>query len=163
MATKRSTVRTKSARAASKKSATGRSTRKTVTRRASVKKKSTARKSVAKRTAKSVPSAARVNSSPPKRKRPAARRPAALGRPKVPGTAELDQMFLKDYEARQVFAFLGVRTVKELEEHPPEEIIQRLTSPVVRTVERIRKALAVNNRYLAGDQQFAVQFCEQIR
>ncbi|MGD9855912.1 MAG: hypothetical protein AB7U20_13280 [Planctomycetaceae bacterium] len=81
----------------------------------------------------------------------------------MPGTAELDQMFLKDYEARQVFEFLGVKTIKELEEHPPGEIIERLTGPVVQTVDRIRKALAINNRYLSGDQQFAVQFCEQIR
>jgi hypothetical protein len=81
----------------------------------------------------------------------------------VPATAELDQMFLKDYEARQVFEFLGVKTVKDLEEHPPQEIIERLTGPLVQTVDRIRKALAVNNRYLAGDQQFAIQFCQQIR
>ncbi|MCA9076849.1 MAG: hypothetical protein KDA93_17615 [Planctomycetaceae bacterium] len=96
-------------------------------------------------------------------KRKSTKRLTALGRARVPGTADLDQMFRNDYEARQVFEFLKVRTVKELEEHAPDQIITDLTAPVVRTVERIRKALAVNNRYLAGDQKFAVQFTKQIR
>ncbi|MEZ6145613.1 MAG: hypothetical protein R3B91_09415 [Planctomycetaceae bacterium] len=96
-------------------------------------------------------------------KRKAVKRPVALGRPRVPGTADLDRMFRNDYEARQVFEFLKVKTVKELEEHSPEIIIHELTAPLMRTVERIRKALAVNNRFLAGDQKFAVEFIKQIR
>ncbi len=99
----------------------------------------------------------------PAAKRKVVKQSSALGRARVPGTADLDQMFLKDYEARQVFEFLRVKTVKELEEHTPDQIIQDLTAPLVRTVERIRKALAINNRYLAGDQKFAVQFTKQLR
>jgi len=94
----------------------------------------------------------------------AASRTAAgpLGRARVAGTGELDQYFLKDYEARQVFSFLGVRTLKELEEFSPEQIIDRLTAPMVQTVTRIRKALAFQNRCLAGDAKFAVEFKKQM-
>ncbi|MBX3436748.1 MAG: hypothetical protein KF861_04595 [Planctomycetaceae bacterium] len=100
---------------------------------------------------------------PAVRKNSRTKQSGALGRPKVPGTAELDQMFLKDFEARQVFTFLGVKTLKELETHRPDEIVERLTGPMVQTVQRIRKALAVNHRFLAGDELFAVEFCKQIR
>ena len=130
--------------------------------KAAAKKHGVTKKRVVKRSSRSARTVATVATSA-RRKTSPGKRPAALGRPRIPGTAELDQMFLKDYEARQVFAFLGVQTVRELEAHPPHEIIERLTNPMVRTVERIRKALAINNRYLAGDQKFAVQFSKQIR
>ncbi len=125
-----------------------------VPKRKAVKKKSPAKR-VAKRSSKA------KKKTPAKRK--TAKRPAELGRARVPGTADLDQMFRNDYEARQVFEFLQVKTVKELEAHPPDQIIHDLTAPMVQTVERIRKALAVNNRFLAGDQKFAVDFMKQIR
>jgi hypothetical protein len=109
---------------------------------------------------------------PAKKGKPAARRvvkprPAKagaglLGRARVSGTAELDQYFLKDYEARQVFTFLSVKTLKELEEFSPQQIIDRLTAPMLQTVTRIRKALALQNRCLAGDQKFAVEFKRQM-
>ncbi|MFO1093834.1 MAG: hypothetical protein U0992_11060 [Planctomycetaceae bacterium] len=86
-----------------------------------------------------------------------------LGRARVSGTAELDQYFLKDYEARQVFTFLGVKTLKELEGFAPQEIIDRLTAPMLQTVNRIRKALALQNRCLSGDQKFAVEFKQQMQ
>jgi hypothetical protein len=86
-----------------------------------------------------------------------------LGRARVSGTAELDQYFLKDYEARQVFTFLGVKTLKELEAFSPQQIIDRLSAPMVQTVTRIRKALSMQNRYLAGDQKFAVEFKKQMQ
>lgn len=86
-----------------------------------------------------------------------------LGRARVSGTAELDQYFLKDYEARQVFSFLSVKTLKELEGYSPQEIIDRLTAPMLQTVNRIRKALALQNRCLAGDQKFAVEFKQQMQ
>jgi len=86
-----------------------------------------------------------------------------LGRARGSGTAELDQYFVKDYEARQVFTFLGVKTLKELEEHSPQEIIDRLTAPMVQTVTRIRKALSMQNRCLAGDQKFAMEFKKQMQ
>lgn len=82
----------------------------------------------------------------------------ALGRPRVAGTAELELMFRKDLEAREVFEFLGVKTLKELEQLSADEILERLTAPMVRTVGRIRKALAMNNRCLSGDEKFAVSF-----
>lgn len=86
-----------------------------------------------------------------------------LGRARVSGTAELDQYFLKDYEARQVFTFLGVKTLKELEEYSPQQIIDRLSAPMVQTLTRIRKALSMQNRYLTGDQKFAVEFKRQMQ
>ena len=61
---------------------------------------------------------------------------------RVAGTAELDLYFAKDYEAREVFHFLGVKTLKELEQHRRDEIVEILTRPVIQTVDRIRKALA---------------------
>ncbi len=87
---------------------------------------------------------------------------AALGRARVPGTADLDRYFTKDYEAREVFHFLGVRTLKDLEQFSAEQIIERLTGPMMQTVNRIRKALALQNRCLAGDQQFAADFKKQM-
>lgn len=87
---------------------------------------------------------------------------ATLGRPRVAGTVELDQMFRNDREAREVCEFLGVKTLKELEQLTPDEIVERLTAPVVRTVGRIRKALALNNRCLTGDQKFAVAFKKEL-
>lgn len=96
------------------------------------------------------------------RKTSARKKPVSLGRPRIAGDAELEQMFLKDYEARQVFQFLRVKTVKELEEYRPAEIVELLTAPMVQTVDRIRKALAVNNRHLSGDRKFALRFKRQL-
>ena len=87
----------------------------------------------------------------------------SLGRPMLTGDAELDHVFQKDYQAREIFGFLGIKTVKELEGYAPGEIIDRLTSPVVQTVERIRKTLAMANRSLAGDRAFAAEFKSRVR
>jgi hypothetical protein len=106
----------------------------------------------------------RKKSATPAAKVPAARKTAgkaALGRPRISGTTELDLMFRKDREAREICEFLGVRTLKELEAYTPDQIVEQLTAPVVRSVGRIRKSLAVNNRCLAGDQKFAVAFKKQ--
>ncbi|MEX2285693.1 MAG: hypothetical protein WD648_01310 [Planctomycetaceae bacterium] len=81
-----------------------------------------------------------------------------LGRPRLPADARLDFVFQRDYQAREVFAFLGVQTIRELEEFSPDEIIRRLTGPMVQTVERIRKALALSNRSLLKDRDFALKF-----
>lgn len=121
------------------------------------KKKSPARKKTASR--KPAPKRRKPNLV----KKPVRSRSVDLGRARVSGTAELDQHFLKDYEARQVFTFLGVKTLKELEGYSPQEIIDLLTSPMVMTVNRIRKALALQNRCLAGDQKFALQFKQQMQ
>ena len=81
-----------------------------------------------------------------------------LGRPRIPGTAELDMFFKRDFEARQIFQFLDVGTVKELEQFSPEEITDRMITPLVQAVERIRKTLALANRHLDGDVKFAERF-----
>lgn len=149
------TARRKQPAARAKKTTKARKKSAKAPQRKLAKKKSTAKKRIAKKA-----SATKKKSAG---KRKGIKHPAGLGRARIPGTADLDQMFRNDYEARQVFEFLRVKTVKELEEHAPDQIIQDLTAPIVRTVERIRKALAVNNRYLAGDQKFAVQFTKQIQ
>jgi hypothetical protein len=87
--------------------------------------------------------------------------PKSLGRPILPSDARLDIVFQKDYQAREVFHFLGVQTIRELEQYAPAEIVDRLTNPMVQTVERIRKSLALNNRCLARDRDFAVNFQKQ--
>lgn len=88
----------------------------------------------------------------------AARRTPALGRPRVPGTAELDMFFKQDFEARQIFRFLDVTTVKELEQFSPDQITERVISPMVQAVQRIRKTLAMANRHLSQDAKFAKSF-----
>jgi len=82
---------------------------------------------------------------------------SALGRPKVTGDEPLYLLFREDYHARQIFEFLRVRTVRELEEFSAGEILRRLSNPIKATVERIRSSLAERNRCLAGDEEFAVE------
>ena len=143
--------------------------KKTATKKAAKKKpakKSTARKKVVKKkTPKkaSKKTAKKSSTSKPAKKTKPKSKSASLGRPRVTGDARLDQFFKKDYEARQVFDFLKVQTVRELESHPPEEIVELLTAPMVQTVNRIRKALAMNNRCLSGDKKFAKEFQQQLK
>jgi hypothetical protein len=149
---------------------------KKVTRKKTVAKK-TVKKATKKKPAKKRPSAPKKKATkkplPAKRKATAAKKGVAkrkkakgtaksLGRPRITGEAVLDQFFKKDYEARQVFDFLNVKTVKDLETYGPDEIVEKLTSPVVRTVIRIRKALAMNNRCLKDDRQFALEFKQML-
>jgi hypothetical protein len=97
-----------------------------------------------------------------RKKPPAASAPAAaearpsLGRPKVTGEEDLDLFFKEDYHARQIFKFLGVQTVKELERYSSSEILRRLSIPIKETVERVRRLLAQYNRCLHGDESFAM-------
>src|SRR5262249_34218464 len=72
-------------------------------------------------------------------KKPARRKGTGFGRVKVPVDARLDLVFQKDYQAREVFDFLKVQTIRELEEYGPDEILDRLTGPMQQTVLRIRK------------------------
>jgi hypothetical protein len=100
-----------------------------------------------------------------RRKKPAAPVPAvnagpSLGRPKVTGEEDLDMLFKEDYHARQIFKFLSVGTVKELEQLSAGEILRRLSRPIKETVERIRRSLAERNRCLAGDEDFALDHKE---
>jgi hypothetical protein len=85
----------------------------------------------------------------------------SLGRPKITGEEDLDLFFKEDFHARQVFKFLNVRTLKELERYSAGEILRRLSNPIKETVERIRRSLAVQNRCLAGDENFALQKKEE--
>ena len=102
---------------------------------------------------------AKKASSSRKGKKAATRKTStSLGRPRIAGTAELDLEFKGDFGARQIFQFLDVQTFKELEEFSPQEITDRVITPLVQAVERIRKQLAMANRHLAGDRKFARAF-----
>jgi hypothetical protein len=79
----------------------------------------------------------------------------SLGRPLVTVEEKLYMLFKEDYPARQIFEFLRINTVGELEQYSPQQIIQILTSPVRKTVERIRQKLAENKRHLRDDTEFA--------
>ena len=81
-----------------------------------------------------------------------------LGRPRIAGTAELDMEFKGDFAARQIFQFLEVQTFKQLEQFSPQQITDRVITPMAQAVERIRKQLAMANRHLAGDLKFARTF-----
>ena len=85
----------------------------------------------------------------------------SLGRPKVTGEEKLFLLFKQDYHARQVFSFLGVETVKELEQFEPDQIIKLLSQPIRQAVQQIRAKLAENNRSLHGDKDFALRLKER--
>ena len=126
----------------------------------SVRKKAVKKKAAKKKAAKKKAASKTIAKKKDKKKKTAKRKTAGpkLGRAKVPGEAKLDDFFRKDYEARQLFEFLRVQTLKELEEYSPDEIVARLTAPMLQTVNRIRKALALSNRALKDDKEFAVHF-----
>ena len=149
MAKKKTTLKKKAAKKVTTKSTSKKATKKRSVRAKKVPKKSTARKVT--RTTKTV------------RKKTTSRVPKSLGRPRVSGSTKLDQLLKHDYEAQQIFSFLQVTTVKELEGRSPHEIIDLLTAPVVKTVDKIRKALAINNRCLSGDERFALEFQKAIK
>src|SRR5258707_4657525 len=111
--------------------------------------------------------ALRKNSRSGKRK--SAPAPAAvdevptLGRPKVTGEEDLDMLFKEDYHARQIFQFLSVTTLKQLEQFSAAEILRRLSRPIKETVERVRRSLAERNRCLEGDKEFALEHKEHVK
>lgn len=84
--------------------------------------------------------------------------PATLGRPLVTQEEKLYMLFHDDYQCRQVFEFLRVETVKELEEYSPQQIVHLMSRPIRLTVDRIRQRLAEFKRSLKDDAQFAVEF-----
>ncbi len=143
-------------KAAKKKMAKKSSMKKTASKKKSVSKKtpSATKKRVTKK--KSVKKKTKTKAAKKKKQKKKAAK--SLGRPRVTGDAKLEQFFKKDYEARQVFDFLRVETVKELEEFGPDEIVEKLTAPMMQTVKRIRKALAICNRCLKKDHKFALEF-----
>lgn len=79
---------------------------------------------------------------------------APLPRPLVTGNEQLCMLFKDDYHARQVFEFLRVQTVQELETFTPRQIFERLTQPVQDCVLRIRRRLADKQRCLAEDETY---------
>lgn len=84
--------------------------------------------------------------------------PPVLGRPLVTQEEKLYMLFHDDYQCRQVFEFLRVETVKELEEYTPQQIVHLMSRPIRLTVDRIRKRLAEFKRALKEDGQFAADF-----
>lgn len=96
--------------------------------------------------------------SPPKKSAPS----VSLGRPKVVGEELLDLVFKEDFHARQIFVFLGVRTVRELEDFGPQQILDKAAQPLKETIDRIRRRLALLNRALRDDQEFAIRFLERL-
>ena len=129
------------------------------------KKKTTAKQTkkkkatVSKKPAKQKPVARKAK----RKKKAKSAKPKSLGRPLVSVDAQLDQVFQRDYQAREIFDFLGVSTIRELEAYPAADIIDKVTSPVVQTVLRIRKTLAMANRCLTDDREFALEFKAELQ
>lgn len=135
--------------------------KKASTKKVASKKKVTKKKKASKNTSATKAAPKTVKSTASKKVTPKAR-PMPLGRPKVTLDSKLEQLFLRDLEIREICQFLGVTTLRDLEQYKADEIIEKLTAPVVNTVARIRKALAMTNRCLKGDQKFAKDFKKQI-
>lgn len=87
----------------------------------------------------------------------------SLGRPLVTQEEKLYMLFKDDYHARQIFEFLRVFTVKELEEFSPQQIVRRVSKPVFDTVDRIRAKLAEMKRSLRDDEEFAAEYREELK
>ena len=85
-----------------------------------------------------------------------------IGRSRIPIDAPLSVVFEHFPDEKQAFDLLQIQTIRELEEFEPDELVRRLTSPAKQTVGRIRKILAMNNRCLANDESFAIEFQERI-
>ena len=82
----------------------------------------------------------------------------SLGRPLVTQEEKLYMLFKDDYHARQIFEFLRVNTLKELEELSPQQIVRRVSKPVFDTVDRIRQTLAEMKRSLRDDEAYAKEY-----
>ena len=130
-----------------KKSASKLAAKKSVASKKAAKSAASKKKSGGKKVAKK---SARGKSAEPK-----------LGRPTVTGEEMLFMLFKEDYHARQVFDFLRVQTVKELEQFSPQQIVKILSRPITETVNRIRRKLAEKNRYLLDDVSFAFELKQQ--
>jgi hypothetical protein len=100
-------------------------------------------------------SKAAAKKATPRRSKP---KEPSLGRPLVTNEEKLYMLFKEDYHARQIFEFLRVETVKDLEQFSPEQIVRLLSKPIRTTVDRIRQKLAEKNRHLSEDVQFAAEW-----
>ena len=162
----------KNAPAKAKKAATSRKKpagKKAAPKKATAKKTSAARKPAAKKVQKKLPK----DVAKPAKKKGVRRATMTtgirtkkagkkMGRSRIPTDAPLAVVFQNDLDAQEAFAFLGIHTIRELEEFPPDELVMRLTSPAKQTVGRIRKILAMNNRCLSDDEAFALEFQERL-
>ena len=114
----------------------------------------------AKVASKSKPKA--VKAKPAKSKKAAGPEPdVTLGRPLVTQEEKLYMLFKEDYHARQIFEFLRVETVKDLEQFSPMQISRILAKPLHDTIDRIRQRLAEMKRSLRDDEEFAAEFRKQ--
>ncbi|HVX12309.1 MAG TPA: hypothetical protein VHC22_14095 [Pirellulales bacterium] len=107
---------------------------------------------ITKKIARKPPKKAATKTAPPR----ASKKAPALPRPTITGEEKLFLLFKDDYHARQIFDFLRVETVRELEAFAAEDIVNRLSRPIVESVERIRRRLAEKNRYLSGDEAYLI-------
>ena len=119
---------------------------------------------IPKRAVKPVPKSP-AKKAPKTRQRSARKKPLepTLGRPKVTGEEQLYMLFHEDYHARQIFDFLRVQTVKELEQYSPQQIVKLLSKPITETVNRVRRKLAEKNRHLQDDLNFAIDLQDQAK
>lgn len=120
-------------------------------------KKKAVKKSPKERARRGVQSAAAKSARKPAKKpavQKATKKKPRLPRPTITGEEKLFLLFKEDYHARQIFDFLRVETVHDLEQFTPDEIFRRLTRPMSESVERIRRRLADKNRYLSGDEAY---------
>lgn len=130
------------------------------------KKKASAKRTKSAIAAKPVKKGSKGKAAPKKSsatKKPVARKAVkepevSLGRPLVTQEEKLYMLFKDDYHARQIFEFLRVNTLKELEELSPQQIVRRVSKPVFDTVDRIRQTLAEMKRSLRDDEAYAKEY-----
>ena len=167
MAKKKTTTKKKTAKSSSAKPA-----KKTTARKSSAKKKPATAESAKKAEPKNTepkntePKKTEPKKTEPKKTEPKKTEPkksASLGRPRIPVDAQLDVVFQKDFQAREAFSVLDISTVRELIRFEPDQLVQQLTSPTIQTVGRIRKVLAIYNRALAGDEDFAIKYQTKLK
>lgn len=123
-----------------------------------VKKKAASAKTVAKSIPPKPANAKTVTKSPAVSNATSSASEVSLGRPLVTQEEKLYMLFHDDYQARQVFEFLRVDTVKELEQFSQQQIVHMMSKPLRLTVERIRQRLAQYKRSLKDDEQFAADY-----
>ena len=126
--------------------------------------KKSAPKSAAKPAKKSKPTVKTVKRKPAKSKTAAAvEADVVLGRPLVTQEEKLYLLFKEDYHARQIFEFLRVATVRDLEQYSPLQISRILAKPLHDTIDRIRQRLAEMKRSLRDDEDFAAEYRKQTK
>ena len=106
---------------------------------------------------------ARKPAKKPAAKKRSAKKKRRLPRPTITGEEKLFLLFKDDYHARQIFDFLRMETVHDLEQFTPDDIFKRLTRPMSESVERIRRRLADRNRYLSGDEDYLLAAMRELK